>query len=98
MQSVSAVFAAGSVAVAWEITVRGLGSVLSNADATAIATDFDLIWGEYDLADPSVSATVKVWLSDAAPLLSFNHCNAAAKYALSGGAQLAELTRRHCNA
>ena len=54
--------AAGSVAAAWEITVQGPSSVLSNADATAVATDFDLVRGEHDLADPSVSAAVKVWL------------------------------------
>ena len=55
-------FAAGSVAATWEITVQGPSSVLSNADATATATDFDLVRGEYELADPSVSAAVKVWL------------------------------------
>ena len=55
-------FAAGSVAAAWEITVQGPSSVLSNADATAVATDFDLVRGEHDLMDPSVSAAVKVWL------------------------------------
>ena len=62
MQSVSAMFAAGSITAAWEITVQGPSSVLSNADATAVATDFDLVRGEHDLADPSVSDVVKVWL------------------------------------
>ena len=62
MQSVSAMFAAGSIAAAWEITVQGPSSVLSNADATAVATDLDLVRGEHDLVDPSVSAAVKVWL------------------------------------
>ena len=60
MQSVSAMFAAGSIAATWEITVQGPSSVLPNADATAVATDFDLVRGEHDLADPS--AAVKVWL------------------------------------
>ena len=98
MQSVSVMFATGSIAAAWEKTVQGPSSILSNADATAVATDFDLVRGEHDLADPSVSAAVKVWLSHTAPLLSFNHCIAAAKEALSGGPQLAELMCKHCNA
>ena len=54
--------AAGSVAATWEITIQGPSSVLSNADATSTATDFALVRGEYDLADPSGSAAVKVWL------------------------------------
>ena len=55
-------FAAGSIAATWEITVQGPSSVLSNADATAVATDFDLVRGEHDLVDPSISAAVMVWL------------------------------------
>ena len=40
---------------------------------------------------------VKDWLAHVCPALSLQHCIAAAKVALTNGAQLAELTCRHCN-
>ena len=57
----------------------------------------DFVCGKYYLADALVCAAVKKWLAHVCPTLSLQCCIAAAKIALTNGAQLAELTCRHCN-
>ena len=90
-----------------DLQPRGKGIIQHTAKATTFGakhddshigtTHLDFVHEEHYLADSSAGAAVKQWLAHVCPALSLQHCIAAAKIALTNGAQLAELTCRHCN-